>query len=48
MGDWTVSGQSGGIWTMSAGTLLLTAGIVKLGLHERGLDWDGRPVVKKP
>ena len=37
-----------GFWTMSAATLLLTAGIAKLGLHKRGLDWDGRPVVKKP
>ena len=37
-----------GFWTMSTATLLLTAGIAKLGLHKRGLDWDGRPVVKKP
>jgi hypothetical protein len=37
-----------GFWTMSAATLLLTAGIAKLKMHKCGLDWDGRPLVKKP
>jgi hypothetical protein len=37
-----------GFWTMSAATLLLTAGIAKLKMHKCSLDWDGRPLVKKP
>ena len=32
-----------GLWSFAAGTLLLFAGLMKVALARRGLDWDGRP-----
>ncbi|MGA0134716.1 MAG: DUF3592 domain-containing protein [Opitutales bacterium] len=32
-----------GLWSMTAGVLLLYAGLMKVALARRGLDWDGRP-----
>ena len=32
-----------GLWSFAAGALLLFAGLMKVALAARGLDWDGRP-----